>query len=100
MIVVQQAQHTGDGQGGTAHGYCVFAQPTALGGCVPLARRRKRWGMNMKTSRGDAAFVGVRELVCKLLGFYDKPTCDVITRFAKEDHANRHGLDAIPREFL
>jgi tetratricopeptide (TPR) repeat protein len=54
----------------------------------------------MKTSRGVAAFVGVRELVCKLLRFYDKPTCDVITRFAKEDHADRHGLDAIPREFL
>ncbi len=54
----------------------------------------------MKTSRGDAAFVGVGELVCKLLGFYNKPTCDVITRFAKEDHAGRHGLDAIPGEFL
>ena len=68
--------------------------------CVSLAQRRKQWEMDMKTAREDAAFVGISELVCKLLGFYDKPTCDVITRFAKEDHADRHGLDAIPREFL
>jgi hypothetical protein len=99
MILVQQPSTRATNKE-EDHGYCVFAQPMAFGCCVPLAQRRKQWEMDMKTAREDAAFVGISELVCKLLGFYDKPTCDVITRFAKEDHADRRGLDAIPREFL
>jgi hypothetical protein len=52
----------------------------------------------MKRDGSGGGFVRVGALVEKLLGFYDKPTCDLITRFAKE--RERNGLDAVPSEFL